>query len=71
VTELWWDATATGPDEFGGGGVGLYRYAEGGRRYLPGEQPTSDTAAFTRAGSIAIYDEPPPSDRPPPYPRPN
>ncbi len=69
VTELWWDATAAGPDEAGGGGVGMYRYADGGRRYLPGQQPATDTAAFTRPNSVTIYDEPPPSDRPPSYPR--
>src|SRR5207302_1558228 len=36
VTELWWGATATGPDEAGGQGVGIYRYVDGGRRYVPG-----------------------------------
>jgi hypothetical protein len=71
VTELWWDATATGPDETGGGGVGMYRYADGGRRYLPGQQSATDSAAFSRADSVTIYDEPPPSDRPPSYPRPD
>ena len=48
VTELWWDATTAGPDEAGSGGVGMYRYVDGGRRYLPGRQPAADTAAFTR-----------------------
>jgi hypothetical protein len=71
VTEVWWDTTATGPDEAGGGGVGMYRYADGGRRYLPGSQPAAETAAFIRAGSTTLYDEPPPSDRPPSYPRPS
>jgi hypothetical protein len=70
VTELWWDVATGGPDEAGGGGLGMYRYADGGRRYLPGQQPTTDTAAFTRANSVTIYDEPPPTDRPPSYPRP-
>ena len=71
VTELWWDATASGPDEAGSGGVGMYRYADGGRRYLPGRQPAADTAAFTRADSVTLYEETPPSDRPPSYPRPD
>ena len=71
VTELWWDTTAAGPDEAGSGGVGMYRYVDGGRRYLPGRQPAIDTGAFTRADSITFYDEPPPSDRPPSYPRPD
>jgi len=68
VTELWWDATAPGADEAGGSGVGMYRYVAGGRRWLPGRQPAADTAAFDPAGSVTIYDEPPPSDRPPAYP---
>jgi hypothetical protein len=68
VTELWWDATAAGPDEAGGQGVGMYRYVAGGRRWLPGRQPTADAAAFDPAGSVTVYDEPPPSDRPPSYP---
>lgn len=68
VTELWWDATTAGPDESGSQGVGTYRYADGGRRYLPGQQPASEPAAFTRSGTVTVYDEPPPSDRPPSYP---
>jgi hypothetical protein len=46
----------------------MYRYVAGGRRWLPGRQPTADTAAFDPAGSVTVYDEPPPSDRPPSYP---
>ena len=68
VTELWWDATAAGPDEAGGQGVGMYRYVGGGRRYLPGQQPATETAAFAADGSVTVYDEPPASDRPPSYP---
>jgi hypothetical protein len=70
ITELWWDATAPGPDEAGGQGVGMYRYVDGGRRYLPGQQPATETAAFTRSGTVTVYNEPPPSDRPPSYPHP-
>ena len=69
VTEIWWDATAAGPDESGRSGVGMYRYVDGGRRYLPGGQPTTEPAAFDRAATVTIYHEPPPSDRPPSYPR--
>ncbi len=68
VTELWWDATTAGPDEAGGQGVGMYRYVEGGRRYLPGQHPTAETGAFDRTATVTVYDEPPPSDRPPSYP---
>ena len=68
VTELWWDATTAGPDEAGSQGVGMYRYADGGHRYLPGQQPAAESGAFNRSGSVTVYDEPPPSDRPPSYP---
>ena len=68
VTELWWDAATTGPDEAGASGVGMYRYVAGGKRYLPGEQPTADSAAFAPDGAVTVYDDPPPSDRPPSYP---
>jgi hypothetical protein len=67
VTEVWWDATAPGPDESGTGGVGMYRYAAGGHRYLPGQQPTAEAAAFDRSAAVTIYDDRPPSDRPPSY----
>jgi hypothetical protein len=68
VTELWWDATTTGPDETGGQGVGMYRYVDGGKRYLPGRQPADETGAFDKGGTVTVYDEPPPSDRAPSYP---
>ena len=68
ATELWWDATTAGPDESGSQGVGMYRYADGGRRYLPGQQPAAETGAFNHSGAVTVYDEPPPSDRPPSYP---
>lgn len=71
VAELWWDATAAGPDEAGGQGVGMYRYVDGGRRHLPGRHPTTETGAFTRSGTVTVYNEPPPSDRPPSYPHPS
>jgi hypothetical protein len=71
VTELWWDVATGGPDEAGSHGVGMYRYADGGRRFLPGQQPAAESAAFDRTGSVTVYDEPPASDRPPSYPRPD
>jgi hypothetical protein len=67
VTELWWDATTPGPDESGASGVGMYRYAEGGRRYLPGQLPAEEPAAFNRSDTVTVYAEPPPSDQAPTY----
>ena len=37
ATVVWWDPDATGPDEVGRDGTGLYRYADEGARYLPGQ----------------------------------
>ena len=68
MVELWWDPDARGRDEAGDEGEGMYRYVDGGRRYLPGEHPTSDPKAFTREGTVTVYSEPPPPDRSPDYP---
>lgn len=62
VTEIWWDQTAQGPDELDNQGVGMYRYVDGGKRYLPGEHPRTDPKAFDKNGTVLIYSEPPPSD---------
>lgn len=70
ATEIWWDPSASGPDEIRRDGQGLYRYVDGGRRYLVGEWPTSDTKAFQAAGSVTIYETPPSSERVRDYPRP-
>ncbi|MGH8992582.1 MAG: hypothetical protein ACRDZ7_13830, partial [Acidimicrobiia bacterium] len=67
ATEVWWDTTAAGEDEVGNSGVGLYRYVDGGRRYLPGQHPGTDPFVFARDRTVTIYDEPPASDRPPSY----
>lgn len=37
VTEVWWDPDATGPDEIRNEGRGMWRYVDGGKRYLPGQ----------------------------------
>jgi hypothetical protein len=68
ATEVWWDPTTAGEDEIGQQGVGMYRYVDGGRRYLPGEHPTGDPKAFDRNGTVTMYQERPPADRPPDYP---
>lgn len=70
VTEIWWDASATGEDEVGNVGTGLYRYVDGGTRYLPGQHPSTDPVVFTSPETAPThYDEPPPGEAPPDYPR--
>ena len=70
VTEIWWDPSATGPDEVGNVAIGMYRYVDGGRRYLPGQHPGADPNVFTTDGSVTTYPAPPPGEEHPDYPRP-
>jgi hypothetical protein len=69
---IWFDATATGEDEIGQQGTGMYRYADGGRRYTPGDAPTSleEAGLFDVEASETIYDDVPEQDRAPDYPPP-
>jgi hypothetical protein len=48
----------------------MMRYADGGKRYLPGTMAPGDPNVFDEEGSVTIYDEIPSSDRPPEYPPP-
>ncbi len=70
ATEVWWDPDATGLSETGEEGRGMYRYVDGGRRYLPGEWPETDPAVFETEGSVVLYDEPPAEEQAPDYPSP-
>jgi hypothetical protein len=67
ATEIWWDRNAEGEDEIGSNGRGLYRYVLMGKRYLPGEWPTSLPPAFDPKNTITIYEKPPPQDQWPCY----
>jgi hypothetical protein len=72
MTEIWWDPAATGPDERGNEGTGLWRYANGGARYLPGEMPATPPDAFEEDGSVLRFEpeDIPEEDRWPEYPPP-
>jgi hypothetical protein len=67
---VWWDPDATGPDEVGNDGTGLWRYAREGRRYLPDDWPDGDVGLYDDATSVTILEELPPDARPPDYPSP-
>jgi hypothetical protein len=69
ITLLWWDATATGPNESDKQGTGMYRYPDGGKRYLPGQLPGAAIKMFDPAGTSMIYEQRPPADQVPQYPR--
>ncbi len=70
MTEIWWDAEATGLDDQNNEGPGMMRYVDGGQRYLPTEMPEGPPGAFTEEGSVTLYDEPPAGAEPPDYPSP-
>jgi hypothetical protein len=71
-TLIWWDPTATGEDETGNQGVGMYRYANGGRRFTMENRPTSpdEVGLFDVERSVTTYDEIPEEDQVPDYPPP-
>ena len=66
ATVFWWDPTAVGPDEVRREGEGMYRFVDGGTRYLPGAWPTEEQL-FDPEGAVAIYDTPPEGEAPPTY----
>src|SRR5262245_3303878 len=72
ATIVWFDPTATGEDEVGNDGVGLYRYANGAQRYTLGNLPDSveDAGLFDDASSVTIFDQVPQEDTTPDYPPP-
>jgi hypothetical protein len=72
ATLVWWDADAVGPHELqsdGQTGRGMYRYVDGGRRYLPGELRSARPRFFDPAGTVLLLADRPPADGTPSYPR--
>jgi len=59
-TEVWWDPEAEGPTEVGEEGRGMWRYVDGGVRYLPGEWPTGQPDLFDPETATAVFTEAPP-----------
>ena len=70
ATVVWWNPNARGPDEVGSEGKGLYEYADGGKRYLPGQWPTTPVGLFDPKTSTTVLTKLPPADTPPSYPSP-
>ena len=67
-TEVWWNPTATGVDELGQQGTGMWEYVDGGKRYLPGQWPKGQPALFDRStGSVDLYTTLPPGITLPDY----
>ncbi len=70
ATQIWWNPAAKGPDELGTQGSGMYEYADGGKRYLPGHWPATPPDVFDPKGAVTIYTTVPPLERVPAYPSP-
>jgi hypothetical protein len=67
---IWWDPNAKGQDEVGKDGNGEYRYADMGKRFLPGQWPKTPVKFFDPANTITVLAHPPAADTPPNYPSP-
>lgn len=59
MTEIWWDPTATGDNEIGQPGTGMWRFVDGGRRTLPGDWTKGRSELFNPEGTVTIYDKRP------------
>jgi hypothetical protein len=73
ATIIWWDPEASGEDETGQQGEGMYRYANGGERFTLGNFPDTaeEAGLFDVDRSVTIYETVPPEDVPPDYPSPD
>jgi hypothetical protein len=69
MTEIWWNAQDCGPDEVSAKNScgGMWRYVDGGKRYLPGQIPSGEPNMFNPAGTVTIYSDYPPGEAPPKY----
>jgi hypothetical protein len=68
---LWWDPSATGEDEVGHQGTGLYRYADSGKRYTLGKFPAKGQGGlFDTAASVTVFPQLPQQSSAPNYPPP-
>ena len=68
ITLIYWDPEA--PNTLNDRGeVGMYRYLDMGKRYLPGEVGETTTPFFDPTNTVVVFDERPEADRPPRYPR--
>jgi len=54
---IYWDPNATGTDETGAEGKGMYRALDNGLRYLAGQWPTEPLPLFEPEGTVTQYPE--------------
>lgn len=65
---IWWNPTASGPDETNEQGVGMQEYMFGGKRYLWGQFPKGNLPWFNPANTVDVFTSLPAADKPPSYP---
>ena len=70
ATVIWWNPTASGIDELGNQGVGLWEFADRGKRYLPTDWTTHAPKLFDPSTSVTRFDHFPAGEGPPSYPSP-
>ena len=70
ATLIWWNPDATGNDDIGNAGKGMYEYAADGKRYTLKGWPSTKVKLFDEANSVTVFKTLPPSDQPPDYPSP-
>jgi hypothetical protein len=69
---LWWDPSAVGEDEVRQTGNGLYRYADGAKRYTRGKFPAKGQGGlFDTAASVTVFEQLPATAPRPDYPPPS
>jgi hypothetical protein len=59
--EVWWDPNATGVDELGSTGKGMWQWVNGGARVLPGHWPRTAPDVFDPSNAVSMLDTPPPA----------
>ena len=65
---LWWDPNATGEDEVGHTGQGLYQYAGGAKRYTLGHFPAAGQGGlFDTSTAVTVFPQLPPESSTPAY----
>lgn len=68
---LWWDPNATGEDEVGKVGQGVYQYGNGAKRYTLGHFPAAGQGGlFDTSTAVTVFPQLPPESGTPAYPSP-
>ena len=61
---IWWDPDVTGTSNIvASEGAGMWRYLDGGKRYLPGTLPKGEPRYFDTAGTVTEFTTIPASDQ--------